>query len=803
MSTEDQIGLYNLSESFLSSLVRASNDAIIGKTVDGIVVSWNEAAERLYGYDADEMIGKGISVLFPPDRPLELANLLARVQSGETVRNFDTERLRKDGTTVAVSITVAPIIDPDGVVLGISTIAHDLTLHNLKIAELREAHRRVDETRVERRHAENFRSFVMNNLAEGLYTVDAQGRLTSMNDAATKMLGWTEEELLGREVRQFVLAGNGDKTIEEGDRKLLSVRGEGCHVRLDDHVYRCKDGSLLSVVISASPLLNGSVVEGAVIVFRDITDEKLERLRSQREASLRETETQLRQLAEHIDLVFCIRQIEPPAYLYISPNCLRLTGRDPAELIAHPELKADLIHPEDRERFQADFMDVVAAGRPAQSEFRIVRPDGEVRWCKNTATAVPNPYGVVERMVQTSEDITDRVRALKVLEKAEATARAASEAKNEFLSRMSHELRTPLNAVLGFSQLLEHRLEGTDHAESARHIVRAGLHLVDLIDEVLDIARIEAGEMSMSAEPILVAEVVDEVMLLMRPLSDAAGVSLVVDGGEANSFVLADRQRLRQIFLNLISNAVKYNRLGGSVWLSWVSEEESLSIAVRDNGIGIAPDLHDRLFKPFDRLGAEGTGVEGTGIGLSVTQGLAELMDGAISVTSAVGQGSTFLVTLPVGEDPRAAVPDELLSNTGASFEADAIPEGTLTALYIEDNEPNVRVMESMFELRHEWHLIHAGLGALGLDMARAHRPNLILLDSHLPDGSGHEVLTALRQHPATTDIRVVVLSADASHWQVDRFLAAGAAQYLTKPLDLDEVLALLDSVRGAEVATA
>ena len=804
MGTEGRTGLHNLeSESFLSSLVRAASDAIIGKTTDGIVLFWNEAAELLYGYNADEMIGNGIGVLFPPDRPLELANLLARVQAGNTVCNFKTKRLRKDGTTVSVSITVAPVIDEDGAVLGISTIAHDLTVHNLQIADLHEAHRQVDGTLVERRQAEDFRSFVMNNLEEGLYTVDAQGRLTSMNNAATKMLGWTEEELLGREVRHFVLSGDDDRSIEEGNRKLLSVRGKGCHVRLDDHAYRCKDGSLLSVAISASPLLTGSVVEGAVIVFRDITDEKLERLRFQREASLRETEAQLRQLAEHTDLAFCLRQIEPRAYLYISPSFLRLTGHDPAEVIANPELSAEMIHPEDRERVQADFMDVVDAGRSAQSEFRILRPDGEIRWCKVTGTTVPNPYGVVERMVLTTEDITDRVQASDVLEKAEATARAASEAKNEFLSRMSHEVRTPLNAVLGFGQLLEHRLHGTDHAESARHIVRGGRHLLSLIDEVFDIARIEAGEMSMSTEPILVAEIVEEVVLLMRPLSDAVGVSLVVDGGDGHSFVLADRQRLRQILLNLISNAIKYNRLGGSVWVSWVPEGESHSIVVRDNGIGIAPDLHDRLFTPFDRLGAEGTGVEGTGIGLSVTQGLVELMNGSLSVTSVVGKGSTFLVTLPLSREPMTAVSDELLSHVGDSLVTDATSTGFLTALYIEDNEPNVRVMESVFTLRPEWRLIHAGLGALGLDLAHAHIPNLILLDAHLPDGSGYGVLTALRDDPATADIRVVVLSADASHGQVERLLAAGAAQYLTKPLDLDEVLALLDSVKSAEVATA
>jgi PAS domain S-box-containing protein len=384
-------------EPFLSSLVRSSSDAIIGKTTDGIVVFWNEAAEGLYGYGADEMIGREISILIPLDRPHELSNLLARVQCGETVRNLRTERLRKDGTTVAVSITVAPVVDSDGTVLGMSTIAHDLTLFDQQMADLIEAHRRADETLstletlhgsapvglgfvdrdfrlihlnemlasvngstveeqigktveesvpaiwpqiesalrhvlesdecvlnietsgeiasdpshqrhwlasyypvhldaevigvgvvvvdiTERRQAEDFRSIVMNNMAEGLYTVNAQGLLTSMNDTATKMLGWTEQELLGTEMRQLVLPpGNGDETIEEGNRKLLSVRGEGRHVRLDDHAYRCKNGSVLPVAISASPLISGASVEGAVIVFRDITDEKSERLRVKRE----------------------------------------------------------------------------------------------------------------------------------------------------------------------------------------------------------------------------------------------------------------------------------------------------------------------------------------------------------------------------------------------------------------------------------------------------------------------------------------------------------------------------------------
>jgi two-component system NtrC family sensor kinase len=355
------------SQPFLAAIARASSDAVIGKTLDGIVVFWNEAAEQLYGYRANEMLGREISILFPANRPTELAQLLAYAQAGRTVRDFHTERLRRDGSIVAVSITVAPVVDTDGVVLGVSTIAHDLTLYNRQIADLREAHRRADETlstldtlhrsapvglgfvdrefriihlnevlaavngstveaqigrlvaesvpaiwpqiepvlrRVvendesvlnievtgeiagdpghehhwlasyypvhldqevigagvvaiditERREADEFRSIVMDNMAEGLYTVDSEGRLTSMNSAATTMLGWTEQELLGQEMRGVILAhGTGDDSIDEGNRELLTVRGEGRPVHLDDHVYVCKNGSLLPVDVSAAP----------------------------------------------------------------------------------------------------------------------------------------------------------------------------------------------------------------------------------------------------------------------------------------------------------------------------------------------------------------------------------------------------------------------------------------------------------------------------------------------------------------------------------------------------------------------
>ena len=259
--------------------------------------------------------------------------------------------------------------------------------------------------------------------------------------------------------------------------------------------------------------------------------------------------------------------------------------------------------------------------------------------------------------------------------------------------------------------------------------------------------------------------------------------------GPLTEYALADRQRLRQILLNLISNAVKYNREGGGVSVTWSADgDDEVSITVRDDGPGISPDLYQRVFVAFDRLGAEARGIEGTGVGLTVTRSLTELMNGTLSFESAVGKGTTFKVGLPTANEPLASIPDHV-----APKPHDPAIAGSATVLYIEDNEPNVRVMESVLALRPEWRLIHAGLASLGLELARSQEPDLILLDVHLPDSSGQEVLASLKSDPRTAEIDVIVLSADASSQQIKRLLAAGAARYLTKPLDLTEVLAILD----------
>jgi signal transduction histidine kinase/ActR/RegA family two-component response regulator len=378
--------------------------------------------------------------------------------------------------------------------------------------------------------------------------------------------------------------------------------------------------------------------------------------------------------------------------------------------------------------------------------------------------------------------------------KAEAEALQANAAKNDFLSRMSHELRTPLNAILGFGQLLE--LDGLtpEQHESVTQILKGGRHLLGLIDEVLDIARVEAGRLGVSLEPVALWDVVQESKDLVRPLAAKRRLKLDIDlPRPAALYVLADRQRLTQVLVNLLSNAIKYNRAGGRVTLdASVTDAGRIRLTVTDTGLGIALDKLKRVFVPFDRLGAEQTNVEGTGLGLALSKQLVTLMNGTIGVQSAVGTGSTFWVELPRAESPLVGLNIEA---TAREDDTVRIASDSRTVLYIEDNQSNLRLVQRILAHRPETVLLAAQQGRLGLELARAHLPELILLDLHLPDILGTEVLAQLQADPVTQDIPVVVISADATPHQIDSLLAAGARAYLTKPLDVREFFATLDSI--------
>jgi signal transduction histidine kinase/CheY-like chemotaxis protein len=393
---------------------------------------------------------------------------------------------------------------------------------------------------------------------------------------------------------------------------------------------------------------------------------------------------------------------------------------------------------------------------------------------------------LVRRRAYALRLVEERTRSL--LE-ARLAAEKANRAKSDFLSRMSHELRTPLNAVLGFGQLLE--LDGLtpDQAENVSQITKGGAHLLDLINEILDISQIESGHMSMSPEAVLVGDVVEAAVSLLRPLAEERSVHLIggTDHG-CNQYIFADRQRLKQVLLNLIGNGIKYNRQGGSVSISCFQPVRgTLRIQVTDTGPGIAADQFHLLFAPFERLGAEQTSVPGTGVGLALSRGLAEAMGGKLDVESTPGRGSTFWVEFPIVESPVKIFEEISLRNP----RPDA--NGALTVLHIEDNLANVELVERVLAQRPDVTVIPAMQGRMGVDLARRHHPALILLDLNLVDLPGVEVLQILRDDPATADIPVAIVSADAMPRQVQRLLSSGAVAYLTKPIDIHRLLELVD----------
>jgi PAS domain S-box-containing protein len=389
-----------------------------------------------------------------------------------------------------------------------------------------------------------------------------------------------------------------------------------------------------------------------------------------------------------------------------------------------------------------------------------------------------------------SEDITERRAAEETARLAKLEAERANRAKSEFLSRMSHDLRTPLNAVLGFAQVLEMDPLPPEQTDSVRQILKGGRHLLELINEVLDIARIESGHLSLSPEPVDVADIVQQSAELVRPLASVRGIAVGTELDELTGcHVRADRQRVKQILLNLLGNAVKYNREGGTVTIACARAGEGrVRMSVTDTGAGIPAEKLALLFHPFERLGAEQSAIEGTGLGLAVSKGLADAMGGRIGVASEVDRGTTFWLELPETMPADVAVaPEEPAARESSRGDASG------TILYIEDNRSNVRLLERLLGKRRAVTLLTAGRGDEGLEQARRTRPHLILLDLHLPDMSGEEVLRQLWSDPQTRALPVAVLSADATPAQRQRLLASGAVAYLTKPLDITQLLRLID----------
>lgn len=427
-------------------------------------------------------------------------------------------------------------------------------------------------------------------------------------------------------------------------------------------------------------------------------------------------------------------------------------------------------------------------------ELTYIRKDGSRFPAVVSITALRGADRAIIGYLLIGTDNSVRKRVESELKEATAAAERANRAKTDFLSSMSHELRTPLNAILGFAQLMD---SGTPpptatQKRNLEQILKAGWYLLDLINEVLDLALIESGKITLSLEPVPLAEVMQECRAMIEPQAHKHGIAMTYPRLAAPVFLRADRTRLKQILINLLSNAIKYNRPGGQVTVECTPRPpSSIRLSVRDTGAGLTPAQAAQLFQPFNRLGRESGAQEGTGIGLMVTKHLAELMGGAIGVESAPGVGSVFWVELTqTSGAPAAPLPHAGEAQSLALSAPDAPPR---TLLYVEDNPANLELVEQLIARRPDVRLLSAADGSLGIEFARAHLPDLILMDINLPGISGIEAMKVLRADPATARIPIIALSANALPRDIEKGLQAGFFRYLTKPIKVDQFMDALN----------
>ena len=639
----------------------------------------------------------------------------------------------------------------------------------------------------ERRYAQ-----LLDTAPDAIVVVDAASRISLVNVQTEKLFGYTRAELVGQPLETLIperfRAAHGGHVARFFSHAGSRPMGSGLEL-----FGRRRDGSEIPIEVSLSPLASedGMTVSAAI---RDISDRK--RL----EAALRLNAERLTSAVESMQDGFAL--FDDQSRLVLCNSVYRRLIGDavsgPAFGLSYEALldawieTIDFADAEEARRFRTERVD----RRAPTSTFAVRTRDGRSLRIVDRRT----PEG---GLLETIWDVTDDERRAEELREARKAAEAGSAAKSDFLSSMSHELRTPLNAILGFAQLLQHDKKaplGSRHLERVEQILKGGEHLLRLIDDILDLSRIEAGAVSISIEPVSVRAVLDEVRQTLEPIATRQGIHLEVAPLPADlPMVAADRTRFAQILMNFGSNAIKYNRSGGSVVFTVTSPAPSqVRVTIRDTGIGIPVEKQDKIFQPFQRAGQETGPIEGTGIGLVITKRLAELMGGAVGFVSATNEGSQFWVDMPAeqapGDSSVAATTPPAIATRGAD-------EGRHLVLYVEDNPANVSFMRDLVDTLENIELLSVPTAELGIELARARQPAFVIMDINLPGMSGLDALRALRQMPETRSIPVIALTAAASERDKQRGEQAGFYRYLTKPVKVTEFIATIESLLATPTA--
>ncbi len=796
-----------------SAIFNSANFSSIATDAKGVIQIFNVGAERMLGYtaaevtnsitpaeisDPQEVIARAIALsqeLGTPIAPGFEALVFKASRGIEDI--YELTYIRKDGSRFPAVVSVTALRDAEKVIIGYLLIGTDNT-----------ARKQAEEALLK---AGALQSAIFNSANFSSIATDAKGVIQIFNVGAERMLGYAAAEVLNsitpaeisdpQEViaRAKALSRELGTPIAPGFEALVFKASRGIE-DIYELTYIRKDGSRFPAVVSVTALRDAEkVIIGYLLIGTDNTARKqVEAEQKKLDQRLRDQQFYTRSLIEsNIDALITT---DPSGIITDGNKQMEaLTGCTRDELIGAP-FKNYFTDPE---RAEAAIKLVLSEKKVTNYELTARARDGKKTVVSYNASTFYDRDRTLQGVFAAARDVTERKSfelALQEsnveMESAKSAAEKANLAKSDFLSAMSHELRSPLNAILGFAQLMESAspLPTDSQKESIAQILQAGWHLLKLINEILDLAVIESGKVSLSLEPVSLCEVLSECQAMMDAQAIQYGIRMTFPIMDKPIFVWADQTRLKQIIINLLSNAIKYNKSNGSVAVVCeASEPDRIRIIVKDTGEGLVPDKIAQLFQPFNRLGQEASGVAGTGIGLVVTKQLVELMEGVIGVESGVGTGSQFWVELRSTATPDLRVEQNKQSVAYQPPVPSNLSKSSL--LYIEDNPANMKLVEQLIELRSDIKLLTAVNGTTGIELARTLLPDMILMDINLPGISGIEALKILREDPRTAHIPVVALSANAMLRDIDLGLEVGFFRYLTKPIRVKEFMETLDVV--------
>lgn len=643
---------------------------------------------------------------------------------------------------------------------------------------------------------ERFRGFAESS-SDWFWETDENLRTSFLSDrfeAATRL---NASDVLGKTRRELTAPNALQKDPEKWQRHFDDLDSRRSFRNFEYELPAAADGNVINVSVSGVPVFDE---QGVFKGYRGSGEDTTERNVTEQE--LRQSERKFRSIVETTAEGYWLIDSTTKETIEVNESLCRMLGYREDELLGKTPM--DLVDDENAKIFKNSISQISTTDHRTY-DIVMMKKDGSPLPAHIEAATIHNEDGSPRASCAFVMDISERIKTQDELRKAMEDADQANQAKSEFLASMSHELRTPLNGILGFAQLLEYDPGVPLHEkqkDKTDQIIKSGNHLLELIDQVLELSKIEAGKITVSLENLSISAVLDECVPLIITMAEKRQINLITHHEDcADAVVRADHTRLKQVFLNLMSNAVKYNREGGTITIAaTVVKAGTIRIAVADTGFGIAAESFDSLFQPFERLGHESSEIEGTGIGLTITRELVRLMGGEIGFDSEVGKGSTFWVDIPEAMNvSQSSQPDVRDEEDGFAL---TVPVGdetkTYVALYIEDNPANLMLMEQVFEMIPNLELISTHTAELGIELARTHHPDIILMDINLPGMNGIEALGELHKLKETRDIPVLAVSAAAMPHQITEGLEKGFKAYVTKPIQVETLLSTVREILDA-----